>query len=238
MNSFEVNRQSPKLPLTKDLLWHFGLQPLVATVARTDPVTGEKINKLRKSYENHLKIFGLAGRNKGVKGEHPNRLLQLAQWPDEEYYNQHVLGKDLMQGLPAATLQKLDKAMQMQPGAVPDNHKWEDLLGHEKSKPQGVVIDKTTKASGTIAQPNGGTTIFRGNAVRAAETEDSRPVRAGKRRRYNDNSFEGYAEGFEDDDADVPIGDGYSSEEHSRKGGSFKRRKKVADPSSSETQFA
>ncbi|KAL9107029.1 MAG: hypothetical protein Q9187_008483 [Circinaria calcarea] len=36
---------------TKDLLAVCGLSSLVASVARTDPVTGEKINKMRRSYE-------------------------------------------------------------------------------------------------------------------------------------------------------------------------------------------
>ncbi|KAL9033478.1 MAG: hypothetical protein Q9214_007498, partial [Letrouitia sp. 1 TL-2023] len=45
----------------------FNLQSLASSVARTDPVTGEKINKMRKSYEGKVKALGLAGRNRAVK---------------------------------------------------------------------------------------------------------------------------------------------------------------------------
>ena len=57
------------LPLMQNLISLFGVQPLAATVARTDPVTGEKNNKMRKSYGGQLKMLGLAGRNRSVEHE-------------------------------------------------------------------------------------------------------------------------------------------------------------------------
>ena len=130
-----------------------------------------------------------------------------------------------MQGLPIAVLEKLEKAMHMQPGPVQDNNKWEELLSHETIKPVGAAIDKKGKVASTIAQSNGQVNGSRTDASRTLDAEDTRPKRVTKRRRYNDNSFEGYAEGFGDDDADVFDGDDNSSD--SRRGSAFKRRKKV-----------
>ena len=212
---------APLPPLTQNLISLFGLQPLAATVARTDPVTGEKINKMRKSYEGQLKTLGLAGRNKSVKHEEGKvmGLRGLTLWPEEEWQNQKIMGKDVHKGLPSGILAKLDKAMQMQPGMLPDNNYWEDLLGHDKPKP----IESNAKASKlpantakTDGHVNGTTT----------NTEPIRPKRSSKKRRYDDESFEGYGEGFVDDEIDMA---GYSSGEtqFSRRSNPTKKRKKV-----------
>ena len=190
-------------------------------------MTGEKINKLRKSYEGHLKPLGLAGKNKGVQAEPEKRLLETYFWPEEEYHSQKVHGKDVRRGLPAATLAKLEKAMHMQPGPLPDNSKWEEIFGFEKTKPIGTAFDKKGKASTSATQISEQVNGHRAVAAAGAESEETRPKRAGKKRRYNDDSFEGYAEGFVDDAEDAVGGEGYSSEERSRRGSGSKRRKKV-----------
>ena len=214
-------------PLTSNLLSLYGLQPLAASVARFDPVTGEKINKMRKSYEGQIKTLGLSGRNRAVKHE-PEKgmgLRDLTLWPDEEWQNQKVAGKDVHQGLPESILAKLDKAMQMQPGPVPNNSEWEDQLGHEKIKPieakvskslQNTTITTTTTTTKTNGQVNSNTT----------NAEAIRPKRTGRKRRYDEHSFEGYGEGFVDDDVDLG---GYSSgdTQFSRRSSSNKKRKKV-----------
>ncbi|KAL8953072.1 MAG: hypothetical protein Q9222_001065 [Ikaeria aurantiellina] len=224
--------------LQQDLLALFGLAPLAATVARTDPNTGEKINKMRKSYEGKVKGFALAGRNRAVKHNHEKSmgLLQMAQWPEEEWHNQKVHGRDVRSGLSEATMQKLGLAMQMQPGPVPNtaDHDWDDLLGNEKVKPLPTIDEPSKKSmrpnpnSRVNGQPNG----IRPPGEKTSTTEANRPKRVGKKRRYDDHSFEGYGEGYLDDDGDV-IGDlgGYSSDDGSRKGGpSKKRRKEYASP--------
>ena len=209
-------------PLTQNLLSMFGLHPLAATVARTDPVTGEKINKMRKSYEGQLKTLGLSGRNRAVKHEEGKGmgLKELSMWPEEEWRNQKVGGKDVQKGLTQNMLAKLDKAMQMQPGPIPNNNEWEDLLGHEKPKP----AEQNPKAS----KPQNVTTVRTNVQVNGttANAEAVRPKRTGRKRRYDEHSFEGYGEGFLDDDVDAG---GYTSgETHaSRKSGSSKKRKKV-----------
>lgn len=218
--------------LTQDLLSLFGLQTLAASVARTDPATGEKINKMRKSYEGKVKAFGLAGRNRAIKHE-PGKslgLMELVTWPEEEWQNQKVLGKDVHKGLSTVTVAKLEKAMQMQPGPLPNNNEWEDLLGHEKSKPVAAIADQSKKPShpGTpIARVNGLTNGARAEAGKSSTTELIRPKRTGKKRRYDEHSFEGYGEGYVDDDGDVMVGGGYSSGDASRKGTTSKKRKKV-----------
>lgn len=189
-------------------------------------MTGEKINKLRKSYEGQLKTLGLAGRNRPVKHD-PEKgmgLRDLTLWPEEEWQNQKVAGKDVHTGLPASALAKLDKAMQMQPGPVPNNSMWEDQLGHEKIKPTGSKTIKvpqkapTTTSTKTNGQVNGTTT----------DGEAIRPKRTGRKRRYDEHSFEGYGEGYVDDDLDLDHG-GYSSgdTQFSRRSSTNKKRKKV-----------
>lgn len=203
----------------------YGLQPLAASVARFDPVTGEKINKMRKSYEGQLKTLGLSGRNRAVKHEEGKGMgfKELISWPEEEWQNQKVGGKDVHQGLPSATLAKLEKAMQMQPGPVPNNNEWEDQLGMEKVKPMEVKGSKLPQP--TAAKTNGKVKM----TTAETEAEAIRPKRTGRKRRYDERSFEGYGEGFVDDDVDIG---GYSSGEtqFSRRSSSNKKRKKVCIP--------
>ena len=221
--------------LQQDLLSLFRLQPLAASVARTDPVTGEKINKMRKSYEGKVKNFGLAGRNRAIKHERAKGmgLLEMAQWPEEEWHNQKIAGKDVRKGLPGGILAKLEKAMQMQPGPVPNtkDNDWEDLLGHEKVRPLPTIHEQNTKnpipAEKLKAKPNAQVNGTRTPMSKDQAADIERPKRAGKKRRYDEHSFEGYGEGFVDDDGDLVDGEGYTSNEGSRKSVNTKRRKKV-----------
>ena len=221
--------------LQQDLLDLFGLKPLAATVARTDPTTGEKINKMRKSYEGKVKTFGLAGRNRAVKHDHEKSLglLPMTRWPADEWHNQKVHGRDVRNGLSEATMQKLSAAMQMQPGPVKNTpeHDWEDLLGNEKVKPLPAIDENAKKPvrADFGAKPNGQTNGVRLKSNKAIVTEANRPQRAGKKRSYQDVNFEGYGEGYLDDEEDIP-GDlgGDLTDEVGRKGGAVKKRKKVA----------
>ena len=197
-------------------------------------MTGEKINKMRKSYEGKVKGFGLAGRNRAVKHDHSKSmgLLQMTQWPDEEWHNQKAYGRDVWNGLSEATMRKLGSAMQMQPGLVPNTneHDWEDLLGNEKVKPLPTVDEKPKKKARTesAAKANGQSNGVITATEKAAANEANRPTRTGKKRRYDEHSFEGYGEGFVDDEGDTlaELG-GDSSGEGSRKGSSSKKRRKV-----------
>ncbi|KAI4164678.1 MAG: hypothetical protein LQ342_001652 [Letrouitia transgressa] len=233
---------NPPTPyLQQNLMSHFNLQSLVSSVARTDPVTGEKINKMRKSYEGKVKALGLAGRNRAVKHQSGKAmgLLEMAQWPEEEWINQKVHGRQVQAGLADATLAKLDKAMQMQPGPVPNTNEydWDDLLGTEKIKPLPTVEERSKKALSadpSKTKVNGQVNGAHVPANAVAATELTRPKRAGKKRRYDEDSFEGYGEGYNDDIEDRQThASGYSSGENSRTGSSAKKRRKESAPASS-----
>ncbi|KAL2865514.1 uncharacterized protein BJX67DRAFT_358172 [Aspergillus lucknowensis] len=204
---------------TVDLISLYGLGPVAKSVARNDPITGEKINRLRKSYEGKLKGLGLAGRNKPVKHDTatPGGLRQMTTWPEEEWQNQKVFGKEIKVADPDSALHYLQmKAMKMEPGMVPNNDYWEDVLGHDKPSKHANVGDAVKKGpppantARSITQPNGTPT--------PPEPERSRPSR-GRKRHYDDNSFVGYGEGYVDDDEDVAF---YSNSEGTGK----KKRKK------------
>lgn len=202
-----------------DLVSLYGLGSVAHSVARIDPVTGEKINRLRKSYEGKLKGLGLAGRNKSIKQEigQPGSLRHLTLWPEEEWQNQKVHGKPIKVADMDSALQALQaKAMQMEPGPVRNNDFWEDVLGHEKPAkhaPPGETGKKVTPAAG------GARLSGQSYAAQAQEAERPRASR-GRKRHYDDNSFAGYGEGYVDDDDDPGF---YSNGEGTGK----KKRKKV-----------
>ena len=190
---------------------------------------------MRKSYEGKVKNFELAGRNRAVKNENSKGmgLLEMARWPEEEWHNQKAAGKDVHKGLPSGVLLKLEKAMQMQPGAVPNTKEndWEDLLGHEKVKPLPTIAEQNPKnalrAEKPKAKPNGQVNGARAPLGKEQAAEVVRPQRAVVKRRYDEDSYDGYGEGFVDDDRDLVDGSGYTSNEGSRKSATVKKRKKV-----------
>lgn len=187
---------------------------------------------MRKSYEGKVKTFQLAGRNRAVKHEAGKSLglVELATWPEEEWHNQKVMGKDVHKGLSSAALAKLEQAMQMEAGPLSNNNEWEDLLGHEKAKPIAATPDLTSKKPSHVdntAKVNGITNGARFDGGKGSSSELVRPKRTGRKRRYDEHSFEGYGEGYVDDDGDNILGGGYSSGEGSRKSTTSKKRKKV-----------
>ena len=198
---------------------------------------------MRKSYEGQIKTLSLAGRNRAVKysptdfsplykDRPPMRLIDLARWPEEEWMNQKVHGKDVKKGIGEEVKAKLGEMMEFAPGKVPDNEKWEDLLGLEKSKSAPTTATQSSKGSGVL--PNGAqrssvkpnSSNVNNNSNRS---EAARPRRANKKRRYDDGSFEGYGEGFVDDELEDLGADGgggeYSSAGSSRRGSFHKKRK-------------
>lgn len=202
-----------------DLVSLYGLGPVAKSVARMDPTTGEKINRLRKSYEGKLKGLGLAGRNKPVKHDAntPGGLMHMAMWPEEEWQNQKVFGKEIKVADIDSQLHKLQmNAMKLEPGPVPNNDYWEDVLGHEKPSKSTGAPDGVKKGS---VPPNAVRSVSQANGTPPAETERARPSR-GRKRHYDDSSFVGYGEGYADDDDDVAF---YSNAE----GVGKKKRKKV-----------
>ena len=168
-------------------------------------------------------------------------LVEMAAWPVEEWAAQRVGARDLRGGLSEGARARLERAVRLEPGSVPRAEEWEAVLGHEKVKagpgpalPQQQQEGKrkgerpaavaTGKARMVDRAPNGTPTSVSYDGGDAA-----RPSRSGKRRRYNDESFEGYGEGFVDDDHRDRDEGGNSSDGGSRQstGSRNKKRRKV-----------
>ena len=205
----------------------YGLEALEASVARVDPKTGEKINKLRKSYEGQIKSFGLAGKNKAW-GHDPEKdgmtLQDLGRFPAEEFHNQKVMGKPRVGQLSNGALEKLTKAMEFQKGKTRNNAEWETALGLDRKSNIEDVKGKKQEVPKKIIQPTTVQVKVNGhtNGVTSVP-ETNRPSRVGKRRRYDEESYVGYGEGFEDDQFD----DDSSNEGSRRSGESRKKHRKV-----------
>ncbi|KAF2131377.1 Rox3-domain-containing protein [Dothidotthia symphoricarpi CBS 119687] len=187
---------------SQNLFQLYGLETLARSVARTDPVTGEKINKLRKSYEGHIKSLQIAGKPKAAKMDGAFSGLMHPVMPDEIWLSQKRQGKEVERALGAeqTTLNPdfsslLDGALAgMAPGSLPnaDTAKYRAYIGTDdmaKPKPStdGPAARGTPLAAST---PTPHTTA----AARAF-----RPERAGSKRHYTDATFQGYSEGFNDE---------------------------------------
>lgn len=94
--------------MTDSLLDLYDLKYLVDKVARFDPAGAKK--KLRKSYKGF--IAGLSGKNEveartptvGLPEDH--FVTRLMMWPEEEWQNQVVQGRNVSQGLDMSKLRK------------------------------------------------------------------------------------------------------------------------------------
>lgn len=215
----------PLAPLTsQNLISLYDLNNLMNSVRRTDPVTGEKINKLRKSYEGKVKTLHLSGINKpsndpaeftnpGGKplSEVPEGTKGFLDFEPEEWLNEKLNGRPIQ--APAEDFQaKLDRALQMRPGAILDANKWDKIIGPPESK------TKPTFEGARPAVPQSSTAR---NSPLLKASSSVRPERAGAKRRYTDQTYSGYGEGLSDD-----VGD--SAHEEERKSAHInKKRRKV-----------
>lgn len=196
----------------QNLIALYGLEQIAASVARKDPVTGEKINKLRKSYEGQIKRLQIGGKNKAVVEE--GQFMNMLIYPDFEWHVQKVQGKEMTN--PSALLSKLDRALQMGSGKLPpsEDAKWKGIIAQEEApKPKPLVDAK----KGAVGQVGG-----RASPAPSPLIKPSRPERTGTKRRYDDASYEGY-EGYGDDAATESAG----GEDERWSGGAKKKRRKV-----------
>ncbi|KAL9618723.1 MAG: hypothetical protein Q9160_006602 [Pyrenula sp. 1 TL-2023] len=200
----------------QSLLSVYSLQGLVASVAREDPMTKEKINKLRKSYDGQLKELGLSGRNKNFPlPEGQEGLQAMCNFPDQHWEDLKVRGKVV--GNISKMADKLQEAAALAPGLCRNQEFWDNKIGHEPPKARNPVTEQK--------KPSANPAPSRMNGIAASRVvADDRPKRSGRKRSYKDNSFDGYAEAYGDDDDDVALKSG--SEDGSR-GLGRKRRKKV-----------
>lgn len=197
-------------------------------------MTGEKINKLRKSYEGKIKDFALAGRNKPFKVDVPEggkgKLRSMMEDIPEEQWQAENAARNIEISSDFGT--KLTKAMEMRPGTVRNNEVWEDALGHEKTRvvamPE-VPVRKNLPATAPTRVPSG---MVRQHPSTGQDI--ARPRRANKRRSYADDSFEGYGDGFVDDEADLDPENLSNSEDG---GGQGRKRRKKVETETSAVQF-
>lgn len=207
---------------SQNLFEIYGLNNLAKSVARNDPVTGEKINKLRKSYEGHIKALQIAGKPKAVKME--AKFTRLLAVGDDDYYLSAVNGKEMHKALNTGGT-----------GLTPD---FEDLLngalgGMDKGQLPNADANRYRTYLGTdeIAKPKAPAegTSHRGGPSAAttpnphassAASRLARPERTGSKRQYTDDSFYGYGEGFTDDYAESTGGED--------SGGMAAKRRKLA----------
>ena len=199
---------------SQNLFRLYGLERLAKSVARVDPVTGEKINKLRKSYEGHIKTLQIAGKPKAVKMDD---IFSVAMSIPEEEWGATNSGKEPWRKLSTdkTSLEPnfgslLDSAFGgMGPGALPpsDASKYKAYIGTDDNlRPKTAAEAQVrTPLPSSAPTPN-------------AHSLPRRPERSGSKRQYNEDSYQGYSEGYGDDFATDSTG-----EDGSR--GGFKRRK-------------
>ena len=212
------------LPRTsEDLYAMFGLADLAAEVAREKP-NGEK-NALRKTYKGHIKRLGVAGHFdvQKKKEDAPSEFMAMIQVPELEWNVHQVKGREISDGLSETTLSNLGRAMTMCKGPIPRSVWDTSVLGDlppSSGNPSKPLSAKPSVPNMPLAPtPNA---MGRPKTQVAAGQDPIRPRRNIKKRSYGDSSFEGYGEGFPDDDGGMDTG--YSTGEGES---GQKRRKKV-----------
>lgn len=206
---------------SQNLFQLYSLEDLAKSVARTDAKTGEKINKLRKSYEGHIKAMQIAGKPKAQKME--GVFSMPIVWPEGEWQAQKVHGKEMDKALnPTQTAldpgfgSLLDTAFAgMSSGGLPpaDANRYRTYIGTDdvvKPKPQDGPPHRPSPHPSAAATP-GNSAVGRGV---------TRPERSGSKRHYTDAAFQGYGEGYNDD-----FGADSTGGEDNAQGNMAKRRK-------------
>ncbi len=206
---------------SQNLFELYGLNSLARSVARTDPITGEKINKLRKSYEGHIKALQIAGKPKAMKME--GVLVRLMGMPEPEYQALAVAGKEMHlalnpeeTGLASSFDSLVSSALEeMGPGPLPsgETNKFRAYLGTEE------VVKAKTGLEGPPHKVLPPTSATQNAPATSAAQRLLRPERSGSKRQYTDHSFPGYGEGFTDDYAESTGG------EDNPQGGIAKKRR-------------
>ena len=149
-------------------------------------------------------------------------MLYMMNFPVTEWDAKYSTGPQIEKGLPEAALANLGKAMTMARGAIPKSVWNPSVLGELNSAPTAAATAKAVQ-NGVKPQIS---RIVAPEVARSIKGEAPRPKRNIKKRQYGDSSFEGYGEGYVDDDLQDG---GYSTgagDDDDRAGGR-KRPKKV-----------
>ncbi|KAF7944451.1 hypothetical protein EAE96_010843 [Botrytis aclada] len=199
------------LNVQQDLYDRFGLNGIAASLAR---VTADgKKNTVRKTYKGYIKSLGIAGQFDAVKGPEPNQPGSLTSLIDpygvlgpREAWNQaHVQGKEISRGIEDLR-PEIKTALIMAKGPVPKERWNHSVLGEISSQIANDPL-KAIPAKAKAAMPMSQGTMGVPKPNRGA-ADIARPKRTAKKRSYGDSSFEGYGEGYVDDDGGYSTGDG------------------------------
>lgn len=202
----------PKVRPSEDLMSRLGLNSIAHSVARTDITTG-KPYKLRQSYRNQAAVLQIPGVLTSVAHPEgaPGSLTELWHIPPDPWAEMYVRGRDIQDGLPADVLKGMQRTFNMEenPTALSSNDtRWLALEAggskgrkrtEEPAPPLRPVLNTSVTESSILSLKLPDPTANRVTDL-ASPSEGSRPRRSGKKRRYNDDSFEGYGDGFVDDD--------------------------------------
>ncbi|KAK8038201.1 hypothetical protein PG994_014968 [Apiospora phragmitis] len=209
---------SVSLPsVSEDLFEMFGLTGIAAEVARTKP-NGEK-NALRKTYKGHIKSLGVNGHFDKVEKDPYDQdgFMHMLLYPESEWHVHEVQGKEVERGFSDAVQTNLSRAMTM--ARTLDKELWDSsVLGDLAPS----VVTKKPKEGSKKATPIGSAGGL-SNASKLQVPQVNRVRRIGKKRSYQDSSFEGYGDGFPDDDQGAASG--YSTGEGDDRSSKLKRRK-------------
>lgn len=211
--------QPTKPLLSDDLFDIYGLNGIAGEVARVLP-DGSK-NALRKTYKGQIKKLGLTGHFDSVKKEphDPEGFLRMIDLAPLEWEVNFVKGKEVGDGFRPEVERALAKSTTMARGPISKDRWDSSVLADFAGGSKGSSSAKAT-APGTPLNPAlGGVPRTKTQGVTAQDA--ARPRRSTKKRGYGDSSFEGYGDGYLDDETGADTG--YSTGE----GEGTKRRKKV-----------
>lgn len=210
---------APVPSVSLDLFERYKLNDLAQSVARVTP-TNPNGRALRKTFKSVWK--GLSGNFEVEKKDpdDPDSLWSMMREPNEEW-DVKCKGSEIGSGLPSSTLASMSKSFSMARGPIPRELWNPNVLALGDATPP-VAIKAGKGASSTakpLQPPVVGATLSTKDALR--------PKRNVKKRAYGDSSFEGYGEGYVDDDMQ-DTGHSDTGDGEDRAGGR-KRPKKVRE---------
>lgn len=195
LNSLAIDLLQPAL--TGDLIEQYSLQQVQASVARRDPKTGEKINKLRKSYETKSRNLGIEGRNKAMPQEGHLQGLVDPLWDSlvsdgVTMWEQKNENNTINASSADELLDGLKSALRLKAGNLPraEHAEWTQQLGLDELSARPTAGGVIMKPTNTFAAKTAPAT--RASAPSSPNGPSNRPDRAGKKRRYDESSYEGY----------------------------------------------
>lgn len=156
---------------------------------------------MRKSYEGKIKTLGIAGKNKAitVEGEFFPKITDI---PEEEWHVQYAQGHDIDATRDSPAFQeKLDRALAIGSGplALQTESKFKSIIANDDGPRKGPAEFSRKPPAMHPSVPVGSQ---RPSAISSPSLKPARPERTGTKRRYNDASFAGYTDTFDNEEFD------------------------------------